>query len=154
MLSGKRFDSAFSNACSYFSRVDFEIEHVGLPARDPARLKDWFVHVFDAELVYGDDANPPSILVKMPGGVLIEIYPALCIVPDITNNKLSGWRHVALRVASLEVSKAHLESRGVRFEAQVGPAVGGGEVLYFADAEGNLLHLVQRPATATMNACA
>jgi glyoxylase I family protein len=127
--------------------MDFEIEHIGLPARDTVRLRDWYVHVFDAELVYSDEANPPSCLVKMPGGVVLEIYPALSSVPDTTNNKLSGWRHVALRVASIEAAKANLESRGVRFEAQIGPAVGGGKVLYFADAEGNLLHIVQR-ATA------
>ena len=128
--------------------MDFEIEHIGLPARDPVRLRDWYVHVFDAELVYSDDSTSRSFLVKMPGGVLLEIYPALCSVPDTTNNKMSGWRHLALRVASLEAAKVRLESRGVRFEAQVGPAVGGGKVLYFADAEGNLLHLVQRATAA------
>src|SRR5882672_1437615 len=55
-FDGERFNSAFSNACSYFFQMDFEIEHIGLPARDTVRLRDWYVHVFGAELVFGDDS--------------------------------------------------------------------------------------------------
>jgi hypothetical protein len=33
----------------------------------------------------------------------------------------------------------------VKFTEQPKPAGGGGRVLFFADAEGNLLHLVERP---------
>ena len=124
--------------------MDFEIEHVGLPARNPTALKDWYAHVFGAETVYGEDSATPSFLLKMPGGLLIEIYPATSSLAETANNKLSGWRHLALTVTSIEAAKAHLENRGVRFEAPIGPAVGGGKVLYFADAEGNLLHMVQR----------
>ena len=39
-----------------------------------------------------------------------------------------------------------MESRGVMFIEPVKPAAGGGRVLFFKDCEGNLLHLVDRPA--------
>ena len=62
------------------------------------------------------------------------------------NNKLAGFRHVALRVDSIEAAKAELEKRGVKFAEEIRPAAGGGRVLFFEDREGNLLHLVERPA--------
>jgi predicted enzyme related to lactoylglutathione lyase len=39
-----------------------------------------------------------------------------------------------------------LEARGVKFTEEVRPAGGGGRILFFQDAEGNLLHLVERSA--------
>jgi glyoxylase I family protein len=124
--------------------MEFQIEHVGLPARDPVALKDWYGRVFGAELVHDDRQLPPSFLIRMPGGVLIEIYPATSSRPETTNNKLSGWRHLALRVQSIDTARQTLEKHGIRLEAPIGSAVGGGRVLYFADLEGNLLHLVER----------
>jgi hypothetical protein len=34
----------------------------------------------------------------------------------------------------------------VKFTEEIKPAAGGGRVLFFEDGEGNLLHLVERPA--------
>ena len=61
------------------------------------------------------------------------------------NNKLAGFRHLALRVDSIDAAKIELEKRGVKFTEQIKPAAGGGRVLFFEDCEGNLLHLVERP---------
>ena len=124
--------------------MDFYLEHVGLPARDPAGLKDWYVRVLGAKLIYTDGAEPPAFLVQLPGGVIIEIYPATSSLKETADNKLSGWRHLALRVDSLNSARDQLEKRGVTFTKPVGPAVGGGTVLYFADGESNLIHLVER----------
>ena len=66
--------------------------------------------------------------------------------PGRGDNKLAGFRHVALRVDSIEAAKAELSKRGVKFDEETGAAAGGGKVLFFEDGEGNLLHLVQRPA--------
>ena len=46
---------------------------------------------------------------------------------------------------SIEAAQAELARRGVAFPDPPKPAGGGGRVLFFADAEGNLLHLVERP---------
>jgi catechol 2,3-dioxygenase-like lactoylglutathione lyase family enzyme len=57
-----------------------------------------------------------------------------------------GLDHLALRVASIEQASADLEAKGIRF---VGEIVGEpGEFRYrgFADPEGNMLYLVERPA--------
>ena len=119
---------------------------LGLPARDPVALKAWYVNVLSAKLVYADGGTPPAFFVQLPGGVMIEIYQADSSLGETGDNKLGGWRHVALRVASIEAAKTDLEKRGVQFPEPVKPAGGGGRVLFFKDPEGNLLHLVERPA--------
>ena len=85
-------------------------------------------------------------LISLPGGGWFEIYAAEKPLPERGNNKLAGFRHLALRVDSLDAAKAELEKRGVKFTEEIRPAAGGGKVLFFADCEGNLLHFVERPA--------
>ena len=51
---------------------------------------------------------------------------------------------------SLETARALLEQRGVKFTEAVKPAGGGGRVLFFRDAEDNLLHLVERSAESPL----
>ena len=121
----------------------FKLEHMGLAAKDPRALKDWYERVLDAEVVYEMRQTPPAFLLKI-GGVIVEIYAAESSSELTRNNRLSGWRHVALKVESLEGAKAELERRGIRFTEEVKPAGGGGRVLFFADPEGHLLHLVER----------
>lgn len=76
---------------------------------------------------------------------MIEIYGGDLSLPQISNNKLNGWRHVALRVKSVVSARAELERRGLKLTDGIKPAGGGGSVLFFQDPEGNLLHLVERP---------
>jgi catechol 2,3-dioxygenase-like lactoylglutathione lyase family enzyme len=123
----------------------FSIEHIGLPARDPAALKDWYVATLGAQLVFASGTTPSAFLLALGGGPLVEIYAAGSRRPEVADNSLAGWRHVALRVTDLDGARQHLEALGVSFSEPVKPAGGGGRVQFFADPEGNLLHLVERP---------
>ena len=125
--------------------MNFSIEHIAVPATDPAALKNWYVRVLGARPVWDNGQNPPVCLVALPGGGWLEIYAAESRLAESGNNKLAGWRHVALRVDSLAAAKDELSKRGVKFEEDIRPAAGGGQVLFFEDCEGNLLHLVERP---------
>jgi glyoxylase I family protein len=124
----------------------FSLEHLGLGARNTASLRDWYVNTLGAEVIFANDQNPPAFLLRLPGGAVIEIYPAHRTIEDVSDNRLGGWRHIALRVDSIESTRAQLGSRGVTSTEDVKPAGGGGRVLFFKDEEGNLLHLVERPA--------
>ncbi len=126
--------------------MKFSVEHLGLPSRDPGQLKDWYVTILGGKVMFQDRNTPPAFLVSMPGGLMIEICPGNFALEQTTDKKLNGWRHVALLVDSIEEAKAELEKRGVKFDEPINPAAGGGRVLFFRDPEGNLLHLVERPA--------
>ena len=128
------------------SELTFSVEHLGLAARDTVALKDWYVRVLSATVFFDNGQTPPAFQLALPGGLLVEIYPAASALAETANNSLAGWRHVALQVASLESTRAVLAARGVNFTEPIKPAGGGGRVLFFPDAEGNLLHLVERPA--------
>ena len=127
------------------SELKFSVEHLGLPARDTVALKDWYVRVLGARLRFDNGQTPPAFFLELGGGLMLEIYGATGSVKDTANNGVAGWRHLALRVESIESAQAELTRRGVAFTEQPKPAGGGGRVLFFADAEGNLLHLVERP---------
>jgi glyoxylase I family protein len=122
----------------------FALEHIGLAARDTVALKDWYVEVLGAREVFTDGKSPPAFLLETAGGLMIEIYPGDSRVELTADNKLAGWRHLAMRVDSIETARAELARRGVIVDEPIKPAGGGGRVLFFKDCEGNLLHLVER----------
>ena len=126
--------------------MNLSLEHIGLASLSPAALKDWYVKALDAKEVFDNRQIPPAFFIELPGGALIEIYPASHGLGETGHNRLQGFRHLALRVDSIEVAKAHLGGRGVSFSEPIKPAGGGGRVLFFRDPDGNLLHLVERPA--------
>jgi catechol 2,3-dioxygenase-like lactoylglutathione lyase family enzyme len=125
--------------------MKFKVEHIGLPALDPTALKDWYVNVLEAKLVFESGQTPPAYFLSLPGGVMIEIYSAEASLAEISNNSFAGWRHLALRVDAIEPAREALEKKGVQFSDPIKPAGGGGRVLFFRDPAQNLLHLVERP---------
>lgn len=129
------------------SDLNWSMEHLGLAAVDPKGLHEWYLATLDAELVWADE-GVPVYFVKLPGGLVLEIYPARRQVEEVKDNGVGGHRHLALRVDSIQTARAKLEERGVVFPEAPKPAGGGGTVLFFADAEGNLIHLVERPANS------
>jgi glyoxylase I family protein len=127
--------------------MNYSVEHIGIPAADPVALKNWYMRVLGARPVWDNGQTPPSSLVALASGAMLEIYPANAAPnPGRGDNQQAGFRHVALRVDSIEVAKAGLSKWGVKFDEETRPAAGGGKVLFFEDGEGNLLHLVERSA--------
>jgi glyoxylase I family protein len=129
--------------------MDFSLEHLGLSAREPVTLKDWYVKTLGARVVFENSGQPPFLL-QLAGGMMLEIYSGDFARPETSNNKLNGWRHLAVRVASIETAKTELERKGVKFTDDIKPAAGGGRVLFFQDPEGNLLHFVERLADSAL----
>jgi len=129
--------------------MSFTVEHIAIPAADPAALKRWYERVLGAREIFANGQNPPTCLLDL-AGVWLELYAAEAPLDGRDNNKLAGFRHLALRVDSIEAEKIHLEKHGVSFPEEIRPAAGGGRVLFFEDGEGNLLHLVERPSDSTL----
>jgi len=126
--------------------VQFNVEHFGLAARDPVSLADWYVRRLGGQRFFHCDnpGKPPTLFVRLPGPLVLEIYPAAHHLAETGDNSVAGWRHLALQVSSLDEARDHLRALGVNFTQPVKPAGGGGRVLFFQDPEGNLLHLVER----------
>jgi len=129
--------------------MKISVEHIAIVAKDPAGLKAWYEQVLGAKPVFDNGQNPLTCLISL-GNVWFEIYAADKELPEKSNNKLAGFRHLALRVDSLDAAKVALEKRGVKFNEAERPAAGGGRVIFFADPEGNLLHFVERPTDSTL----
>lgn len=130
--------------------IEFSLEHLGLAAQDTTALKEWYVRSLGARVVFANGETPPAYIIELPGGVWVEIYQGNYAVKEISDNKLQGWRHLALSVESIEQARHELQSRGVSITEPIKPAGGGGRVLFFQDPEGNLLHLVERSADSKL----
>jgi len=126
------------------------VEHIGLAGQDPIALAAWYCEVLGGREVWNNGQQPPAIFVALAAGPILEIYPTQLVVAATRDNHTAGWRHVALRVPNLEIAQAELTRRGVVWTEAVKPAGGGGRVLFFSDPEGNLLHLVERPADSPL----
>jgi len=128
-------------------QMNISVEHIGVPAADSVALKNWYERVLGARVIWDNGQKPPTFIIALAGGAWLEIYPANA-APNAGrgDNQLAGFRHVALRVDSMDAAKAELEKRGVKFTEEIRPAAGAGKILFFEDGEGNLLHLVERPA--------
>jgi glyoxylase I family protein len=125
--------------------MKFSLEHIGLPALDSAALAAWYERTLGARRLWDNGQTPPTALLALGDGAWLEIYPANPGEnPGREDNKRSGFRHLALRVDSIESARAELQARGVVITEEIRPAAGGGRVLFFADPDGNLLHLVER----------
>jgi glyoxylase I family protein len=129
--------------------MKISVEHIAIVAKNPVALKSWYERVLGAKPVFDNGQTPPTCLISL-GNVWFEIYAADKSLPDTANNKLAGFRHLALRVDSLDAAKLDLEKCGVKFNEAERAAAGGGRILFFEDLEGNLLHLVERPANTTL----
>ena len=46
--------------------MNLSVEHLGLPARDPAALKDWYARVLGAKVVFSNGHTPPTFLLAFP----------------------------------------------------------------------------------------
>ena len=125
---------------------NFSVEHIGLAARDTVLLRDWYAQTLGARVVFENGHVPPGYFMELPGGLLIELYPAHFSITETSENRLAGWRHLAINVDSIEAIQSQLLGIGVVFEEEIKPAGGGGRVLFFRDPEGNLLHLIERPS--------
>jgi glyoxylase I family protein len=126
------------------------VEHIGLPARNILALRDWYVSKLGAECIAPNGDDAPLFIRPQGSTAMFEIYSATTSNAQTEDNGLAGWRHMALRVESLEAARKELESRGITFMDPVKPAGGGGRVLFFKDCEGNLLHLVERSADSVV----
>jgi glyoxylase I family protein len=115
------------------------IEHFAIASEDPKRLADWYVAHLEFSIIYAQDG---AYFVEARNGALIEIIPAVGARLE-SGMKTPGMRHIAIAVEDFEAALGWLRERGVRFLGE--PYEGqGNRIVFFADADGNVVHLIQR----------
>jgi catechol 2,3-dioxygenase-like lactoylglutathione lyase family enzyme len=104
-------------------------------------LADWYVSTLGFMINY-ESAN--AVFVKAPDGSMIEIIRSEGDRGTQTM-KTPGIRHLALAVDDFESAYADLQAKNVRFVSEPLESKGN-KVVFFADPEGNYLHLLYRAA--------
>ena len=115
------------------------IEHFAIASPNPKRLAEWYVSNLDFEISFEYAGN---YFVEAQNGSLIEIIPAEGERLE-TGIRTPGIRHIAISVDDFDAAFAQLKTQGVKFEGE--PYTNGGNrLVFFADADGNLVHLIKR----------
>ena len=119
------------------------IDHPAIAAEDVDSLSDWYEKTLDYEKVHRDDK--PVWILRAPDGTLMEVMPRDDSPRPERSTWTPGWSHLAIRVDDFDRAEALLEERGVEWTGAEMGAIGGGRVRNFADPDGNMLQIVERP---------
>ena len=115
------------------------LEHTAIASPNPARLADWYVENLQFRINFEYDGN---YFVRAADGTMLEIIPGQGDAPQ-TVLKTPGIRHLAIAVTDFDEAVAHLRSKDVKFLNE--PFTNqGNRLVFFEDADGNFLHLIQR----------
>ena len=115
------------------------LEHTAIASSNPKRLADWYVQNLSFVINFVYDGNH---FVKAPNGAMLEIVPAEGPAPE-THSRTPGLRHLAVAVSDFDAAYADLKSKGVHFTNEPFSNQGN-RLVFFTDADGNLLHLIER----------
>ncbi len=121
--------------------MKFGIEHILILAKDLKGLVDWYVDLFDWEIVI--DGGPDVYMVKASNGNMIEFGNAAQDGKDASD--AAGFRHLAICVDDFEAAVEKVRAAGVNGLKDPVVTDTGLGIMFFEDPEGNLVHLVSRP---------
>ena len=119
------------------------MEHTALASPNPEVLANWYVANLNFHINFSYAGN---FFVKAPNGSMLEIIPsegerAAENKPD--SMKSPGIRHLAIAVDNFDEAYALLKERKVTFTGA--PFTNqGNRLVFFTDADGNLLHQIER----------
>ena len=115
------------------------IEHFAIASPNPKRLADWYVAYLDFKITFEYAGN---YFVESANRAMIEIIPAEGGRPE-SGMRTPGMRHIAIAVDDFDAAHERLRSQGVAFEGE--PYTNAGNrLVFFKDADGNLVHLIHR----------
>ena len=116
------------------------LEHTAIASPDPRRLAEWYVAHLGFRINFEYDGN---YFVRAPNGSMLEIIPAAG-EPKPATLKDPGLRHLAIAADDFDAAYDHLKREGTNFLGEPFENQGN-RLVFFTDADGNFLHLIQRP---------
>lgn len=115
------------------------IEHFAIASPNPKRLAEWYVSNLEFEISFEYAGN---YFVEASNGSLIEIIPAEGERTEAAM-RTPGMRHIAIAVDDFDAAYRQLQEQGVSFAGEP-YANEGNRLVFFTDADGNLVHLIKR----------
>jgi glyoxylase I family protein len=115
------------------------IEHTAIASPDPERLAQWYVEHLGFSVNYRYAGN---VFVKAADGSMIEIIPSEGPRAPQTA-KTPGLRHLAIDVEDFDAACQRLAAQDVEF-FEPPKEVQGNRLVFFNDADGNIVHLIRR----------
>ncbi len=115
------------------------LEHTAIASPHPRRLAEWYVAHLGFRINFEYDGN---YFVRAADGSMLEIIPAegTSAAPKL---KDPGIRHFAIAVDQFDAGYEELKRSGVSFLGEPYENQGN-RLVFFTDADGNILHLIQR----------
>ena len=115
------------------------LEHTAIASPNPRKLAHWYVDHLDFTINFEYDGN---YFVKATNGSMLEI---ILSEGDRAEQKMKdpGIRHLAIQVDDFDAAHAKLKQLGVKFVTEP-YATQGNRLVFFADGDGNFLHLIHR----------
>jgi glyoxylase I family protein len=117
------------------------LEHTAIATPDPARLAQWYVDHLEFRINFTYDGN---YFVRAKNGSMLEIIPSVGERPS-NLMKDPGIRHLAIEVDDFDQGYEMLKAKGVNFLGEPF-ANQGNRLVFFTDCDGNICHLIARPA--------
>jgi len=116
------------------------LEHTAIASPDPRALAQWYADHLEFRINHEYSGN---YFVRAANGTMLEIIPS---EGDRGSNTLKdpGIRHLAIEVDDFDQAHEILKSKNVRFVTEPFSNAGN-RLVFFADLDGNLVHLISRP---------
>jgi len=115
------------------------LEHTAIASPQPEQLARWYVENLGFVINFSYAGN---YFVKAANGTMLEIIPSDG-QPAPQKMKDPGIRHLAISVDDFDRAHDRLKQLGVKFLTEPLNNQGNG-LVFFADGDGNILHLIQR----------
>lgn len=126
--------------------MSIKLEHLGIHAKDPEALSDWYCDTLGLEVTQKleKSGRPPVYFLRSEvGGGKIEILPIIQENEKGRELKTSGFTHIGFTTNDFKEAIAYLGSRGISLHG-VRDTSRGWKIGYFEDPEGNTIEIVQR----------
>ena len=123
----------------------YSIEHVGIGAGDTESVAAWYVAKLGFREFFRTGSTPPTIFLEDGLGTRLEVFSRKPGDKKPAFDDRTGM-HLAIAVEDFDKAVADLEGRGVAFIGETLNVFAGGKARFFADPEGNRLHIVYRPS--------
>lgn len=136
------------------SRVPTAVHHLGIAAKNPATVEEWYTRHFGFERVRVFIPGPDQIVYLKRDDIYLELFRATeaspAPLPTGAGPMYPGWRHLAFKVADVEAKLAEMggDARITQGPDDYSAFIPGWKTAWVADPEGNIVEISQGYADA------